>query len=130
VPGHIDPAIPARIGTSRRKALIEIQGEMMFCPVCGEEYLDEACECAECSVPLVPEAPEGLDARDFELETVLETSDPGLIAVVKSLLEEAGISYWVQDEAMQGLYLTSIFPSRFQVERRYAQLARELLDGL
>lgn len=36
--------------------------------------------------------------------TVLETSDPGLIAVAKSLLEEADIPWFAKGEALQDLF--------------------------
>jgi hypothetical protein len=36
--------------------------------------------------------------------TVLETGDPGLVAVAKSLLESAGIQYFAKGEALQNLF--------------------------
>lgn len=36
--------------------------------------------------------------------TVLETSDPALLAVAKSLLEEAGIGFFAKGEAIQDLF--------------------------
>jgi len=36
--------------------------------------------------------------------TVLETSDPALLAIAKSLLEEAGIGFFAKGEAIQDLF--------------------------
>lgn len=36
--------------------------------------------------------------------TVLETSDPGLLAVAKSLLDDAGIPYFAKGEGIQDLF--------------------------
>ena len=36
--------------------------------------------------------------------TVLETGDPGLIAVAKSLLDSAGIPYFAKGESLQNLF--------------------------
>ncbi len=111
----------------------------MFCPVCGAVYADGSNECDECRVPLTAEPEDASydedtgtvpSPEDLELVTVLETSDPGLIALVKSLLEGSGIPYWLQGEATQSLLCTPVFPSAFQVERRYERQVKELLEEL
>jgi hypothetical protein len=111
----------------------------MFCPACGAEYVEGIDECEVCRVPLAAERTDASDdedtatvptSADLELVTVLETSDAGLIALVKSLLEGSGIPYWVQGEATQGLWCTPLFPSLFQVERRYECQVKELLEEL
>jgi hypothetical protein len=47
-----------------------------------------------------------MGARDESAEpvTVLETSDPALLAVAKSLLEEAGIQFYAKGEGVQDLF--------------------------
>ena len=80
----------------------------MFCPRCRYEYNKDIKECPNCEVQLVGELP--LDRKDLskhefvELVTVLSTTDVGLVAVVKSFLEGAGIKYFAKGEMLQGLY--------------------------
>ena len=79
----------------------------MFCPQCGEEYRSGFDLCADCGVPLVTEKPKPKlkeDHHNIELSTVLETSNVGLIAVAKSLLEAAKIPFIVQGEEIQDLF--------------------------
>jgi hypothetical protein len=40
----------------------------------------------------------------MDLVTVFRTSDPGLVAVVKSILDEAAIEYVAQGEHIQDLF--------------------------
>ena len=47
--------------------------------------------------------------------TVLETGDPGLLAVAKSLLEGAGIPYFAKGEALQNLFGAGTFGTGFNV---------------
>ena len=42
--------------------------------------------------------------HDSEPVTVLETSDPGLLAIAKSLLDDARIPYFAKGEAIQDLF--------------------------
>jgi putative signal transducing protein len=71
--------------------------------------------------------------------TVLETSDPGLVAVAKSLLDSAGIHYFAKGEALQNLFGWGQLGTGFnpivgavqlQVAADDADDARELLRGL
>ena len=70
--------------------------------------------------------------------TVLASSDPGLLGVAKSLLEEAGIPFAAINEQTQDLigvgrvggFNVAIGPVRIQVERARADEARELLREL
>jgi hypothetical protein len=71
--------------------------------------------------------------------TVLETSDQGLIAVAKSLLEEAEIPCFAKGEAVQDLLGWGRFgtgfsilagPMQLQVPADAADEARELLKDL
>ena len=77
----------------------------MFCPDCGAEYRPEFTECAECGVRLVDALPaeEGPDP-DSKIVAVFRTGDPMLLPIVKSLLESAGIEYFVQGEEALGLW--------------------------
>lgn len=90
----------------------------MFCPKCGEEYRAGFDMCADCGVPLVAEEP-GPEPREkqpeIELSTVLETSDAGLVAVAKSLLEDAEIPFVVRGEYIQDLFGIGRFPGNINV---------------
>jgi len=78
-------------------------------------------------------------ARDpDEPVTVLASSDPGLLGVAKSLLEEAGIPFAALNEQTQDLigvgrvggFNVAIGPVQIQVEGARAEEALELLSGL
>ena len=64
--------------------------------------------------------------------TVFRTNNPGALAVAKSLLEDAGIEFFVVGEAVGGLYpgAAGPFPPEIRVTRRNAEAARELLKEL
>jgi Putative prokaryotic signal transducing protein len=71
--------------------------------------------------------------------TVLETGDPGLVAVAKSLLESAGINYFARGEGVQDLFAAGrlgtgfspvVGPIQLQVAAEDADEAKELLRGL
>jgi len=117
----------------------------MFCPECGAEYREGFTECADCQVPLVWERPRelepdsGLDASfpargqpDLELVTVLETSDPLLIGAAKSLLEGAGVPFYVAGDEVSARYLGhhAFEARRVQVGSDREAEARALLERL
>ena len=47
----------------------------------------------------IMERPESAPDPNIKLVTVFETGDPGLMAVVRSILDEAGIEHTVQGES-------------------------------
>jgi hypothetical protein len=77
-------------------------------------------------------------AGDEEMVVVMETSDPGLLAVVKCLLESAGIPFFAKGEFLQDLFglgqiggvnpITG--PVEIQVPGEEADRARSLLTDL
>jgi hypothetical protein len=77
-------------------------------------------------------------AGDEEMVVVMETSDPGLLAVVKSVLESAGIPFFAKGEFLQDLFglgqmggvnpITG--PVEVQVPAEEADRARSLLINL
>ena len=75
----------------------------MFCPDCGAEYRPEIKECADCRIPLVVALPPDEGDPDAEIVPVFRTTDSALLPIVKSLLESAGIDYYVQGEEALGL---------------------------
>ncbi len=76
----------------------------MYCPDCGAEYRPEIQECADCGVILVPALPAG-DAPDpdAKIVPVFRTTDAMVLPIVTSLLDSAGIDYFVQGEEALGL---------------------------
>lgn len=98
----------------------------MFCPQCRTEYREGFTVCADCQVDLVAElAPE---PEFVEYEEILATYNPADIAVIKSLLESEGITYYFKGDH---LTLRPIGDSaRLMVSRPEAETARELLSDL
>ena len=99
----------------------------LYCPKCRAEYVAGFTRCTDCDLPLVeelpprperarkheqtdvPRSPQMPPARTdppdhFELVSVLATSDPGLMAVAKSLLQSAQIPFVAEGEAIQDLF--------------------------
>ena len=102
---------------------------MKHCPECNVEYIDSAIGCSDCGVkltlgPPIPEIPE--EHPDPKVETVYTAEDPVTVALVESLLEDAGIEYFIK---RPGGYIT--FPRLgFVVAAKDAPTARELLAHL
>jgi hypothetical protein len=114
---------------------------MKHCPECNVEYIDNAIRCSDCDVeltlgPPVPPIPE--EHPDLEIETVYATGDPAVVALVKSLLEDAGIEYFTKGDEIQDLIGLGrlgglnyvIGPVEFEVSAEDAPAARELLAHL
>ena len=109
----------------------------MYCPQCGCEYRDGFSECSDCGVPLLagtlPEAPAGLFDPTLDLVVVLETNDGFQLALVKGLLEEAGIPFFVLGQIATLVTDVDGFLKkwvRLQVPRDREAEARGLLDEL
>jgi hypothetical protein len=109
----------------------------MFCPKCGGEFVDGITRCEECEVDLTREAPasETIDVED-ELVPVLRTGDPLVVALAKSLLDGAGIDFFVKGEGIQDLFAFGRVgtgfspitgPAEFQVRRYKEAEARTVL---
>lgn len=64
--------------------------------------------------------------------TIFRASDPGLLAVAQSLLDEAGIEFFVVGETMGSLYPGPVGPyiPEVRVALERADEARELLKDL
>lgn len=109
----------------------------MYCPQCGVEYRDGFTECSDCQVPLLagtpaPEPPSPFDPA-LGLVVVLETSDLIQLALVKGLLEDAGIPFFVLNQIATLVSDVDGFLHkwvRVQVPRDREAEARELLGAL
>jgi hypothetical protein len=104
----------------------------MYCPKCLAEYVEGVTVCPECMVALVPE----LDQNDasqspgwLEFEQILTTFNAGDIALVKSILDGEGITYYFLGEAFN--YVEPLAQSpRLMVRKDQAEQAREILSDL
>jgi hypothetical protein len=100
----------------------------MFCPKCKYEYIEEIKTCPNCGISLVEKLDDGKDMipEYVELVTVMYTRDRALIAFVKSILEDAGIKYFVKGESLLGLGRAAI-DAEVQVEKNDVEVVKELL---
>ncbi len=70
----------------------------MYCPKCKSEFSDGIKECPKCKTSLV----KVLIKDDYlKFVTVFCSSNPALLAIAKSLLEDANIRYFVANENVQ-----------------------------
>ena len=109
----------------------------MYCPQCGCEYRDGFSECADCRVPLLAGTPPAEPASEFDptldLVVVLETNDGFQLALVKGLLEEAGIPFYILGQIATLVTDVDGFLkkwTRVQVPRDREAEARQLLEDL
>lgn len=97
----------------------------MFCPECRSEYVAGVDVCGECGKTLVAELPETPPPEFVAYEPILSTLNPAEIAVIKSILEDAGIDFrFLTETAGPPLAL----PARLLVPKDRAREATELLE--
>jgi hypothetical protein len=70
------------------------------------------------------------DPDNENLVSVYTSSNHAIIAVVKSILDEAGIQYNAKGDNLQSTYAINAFPVEFQVMPENAELAKELLKDV
>jgi hypothetical protein len=102
----------------------------MFCPECRTEYREGFTACADCGVDLVPELPPepvpepSSEGADFE--EVLGFMDESVVAIVKSLLDEEEIEYYIKGE----FKVTGDPARKLMVRKDQAERAAEILEDL
>ena len=64
------------------------------------------------------------------LVSVYKTDNPALIALVKSMLDEAGIEYMAKDDDVASVVPINAFPVDFMVMPENAEFASELLKDV
>jgi hypothetical protein len=111
----------------------------MFCPECRDEYQEGVTICADCNVPLVQELPPTDQAQEKNpLVPIYEAIDEVHVLMVRSLLEEAGIEFFIRNERLQDLfgwgrvggYNFIVGPVTFEVLASDAEDAMEVLSAL
>ena len=111
----------------------------MHCPRCRKIYDEGVTRCPDCDVELVAGPPPAAeDAEWVELVTVLETGDPSLLLVAKSLLDAEHIPSFAEGEGIQeGLGAGRISeadipmgPGKLRVHPDDVEAAREMLASL
>ena len=98
----------------------------MFCHRCRTEYREGFDTCTDCGVSLVSELPPELPPEYLEFEEILISLSGSDIAMIKSLLESEGITYYFRGESSYSFAP----PTRLMVEKDRANEAREILEGL
>ena len=109
----------------------------MYCPQCRVEYREGFTECSDCHIPLLagtlPPETAGPSDPALGLIVVLETNDRIQLALVKGLLEDAGIPFFVLGQIATLVQDVDPFLHkwvRVQVPRDREAEARELLEQL
>jgi hypothetical protein len=111
----------------------------MHCASCGKNFGPEVTECPECRIAWVEARGGPPPDPTIQLTPILETGDPGMIALAKSLLEAEGIEYLVRGENLQDLfgygrlgvgYSIVSGPAEFVVREDDAERARDVLGDL
>jgi hypothetical protein len=72
----------------------------MFCPECRSEYREGYTKCSDCGVDLIPVLPQERRSPppdNVALVPLFESSDEAVLMVAKSILEGAGIPYFVEN---------------------------------
>jgi len=98
----------------------------MFCPNCKAEYVEGITICTDCEIELVDQLPEINHEENATFVPILSTKSMGDIAIIKSLLDEQGIEYFIQGENMLHV-LGSIDTAILNVKEEQAEEVKELL---
>ncbi len=104
----------------------------MFCPKCRAEYREGFYKCADCDIELVdqlPELPPEPKPEFIDYEEVLATYNPADIAILKSILESEGITYFFKGEHFT--YMRPLAdPARLMVRKDQIKDVKNLLSDL
>jgi hypothetical protein len=100
----------------------------MFCPKCRSEYVSGITVCHDCGIDLIEVLPP-VEYDYFDYIEVITTMNPGEVAVIKSILDNAGIVYLIPEENFT-LVSPWVQPARILVQKEYVEIAKELLQDL
>ena len=84
----------------------------MICPNCRSEFREGIERCPDCDVPLVKSLAEESHDQAPWVE-VMETADPSLIPVLRSVLEGAGIPCAIEGEEAVGIFPVGMGDTHF-----------------
>ena len=98
----------------------------MFCPQCRTEYREGFYTCTDCGVSLVSELPPEPAPEYVEFEEILTSLNSSDVAMIKSLLDSEGITYYFRGESAYSFAP----PTRLMVQKDRAAEAREILEVL
>ncbi len=109
----------------------------MICPKCKAEYKRGINLCADCNVALVESLPENkmvgnrrnTEGQDSTFLDIFITGNAGEIAMIKSLLDHAGIDYYFQGERFARVH-SGAYPTRLFVRSDQYEEALEILEDL
>ncbi len=108
----------------------------MFCPKCKAEYVTGITLCADCDIPLVDRLPEERKTEKrkhvhpkMNYIEVLITSNAGELALVKSVLDDVGIEYFIKGEHLQIAY-SCADPARLMVSEDDVKEVQKILQQL
>ena len=103
----------------------------MICPKCKAEYVRGITVCADCNVPLVERLPEQdtAEKQGDGFREIPTTFNAAEIAMVKSLLADAGIDYYLRGEPFAVLRPFAD-PARLYVREDQYEEAQDILKDL
>jgi hypothetical protein len=113
--------------------------QTMQCQNCGARLREGADHCPACGITLLQASPEPTREGEVELVNVFETRDPGLILVIKSLLDGEEIDYLVRGDPGEnplawrhtgGLFGIGVKPAVVVVRAEDAERVRALLESM
>lgn len=84
----------------------------MICPNCRSEFREGIDRCPDCDVPLVASLPAERHDQAAWVE-VMETADPGLLPLLRSVLESAGIPCTIEGEESVGMFPLGLGDTHF-----------------
>ncbi len=101
----------------------------MYCPRCRSEFKEGIFECSDCLIPLVSNLPpeESAPVPDYiDFKEIKTSLDMGDIALIKSILDDHKIIYYILNEYLGATYGAAL-PARIMVSEDQAEDARSLL---
>jgi hypothetical protein len=105
----------------------------MICPRCKAEYVDGITFCADCGIPLVdrlPDEPKKADKPPKKYRQLGSNFNAGEIAIIKSILDGAGIDYYFKGERFQTIHAQYVDPAILMVWEEQYKEAKKLLGNL
>jgi hypothetical protein len=99
----------------------------MYCPICRGEFRAGYTHCDECDADLVEVLP---DDPEEDMVPVLQTSDPFLLSMARSALDNEGIPFVVQGEEASGLFPVDAVVLVTPDQEEEARTVIDELDGI